>query len=74
MNAGAIIYVPDDEGKVILTSLRGKKFRLSYLLAPIYGFPIRLGREIALSRILGISDSPNIVSELLEFDFRKEEA
>ena len=54
LNAGAIIYVPDDQGSVIITSLRGKKFRLSYLLAPLYGFPIRLGRDIALSRILGL--------------------
>jgi hypothetical protein len=72
LNAGAIIYVPDDEGRVILTSLRGKKFRLSYLLAPIYGFPIRLGREIALSRILGLLDSPTPVVKPLKFDFREE--
>lgn len=55
LNAGAIIYVPDDEGQIIVTSLRGKRFRLSYLLAPLYGFPIRLGRKSALSSILSRS-------------------
>ena len=52
LNAGAIVYVPDDEGQLILTSLRGKRFRLSYLLGPLYGFPIRLGKDVALSTIL----------------------
>jgi hypothetical protein len=74
LNAGAIIYIPDDEGKVILTSLRGKKFRLSYLLAPLYGFPIRLGRDIALSRILGLQGAPTPIAEPLTFDFPKGDA
>jgi hypothetical protein len=52
LNAGAIVYVPDDDGQLILTSLRGKRFRLSYLLAPLYDFPIRLGKPVALSSIL----------------------
>jgi hypothetical protein len=52
LNSGAIVYVPDDESQLILTSLRGKRFRLSYLLAPVYGFPIRLGKSVALSAIL----------------------
>ena len=64
LNAGAIIYVPDNAGKVILSSLRGKTFRLSYLLAPLYGFPIRLGRSVSLSSILGLGRrtviSPNL--------------
>lgn len=52
LNAGAVVYVPDDDGQLILTSLKGKRFRLSYLLAPLYGFPIRLGKDVALSVIL----------------------
>src|SRR6185369_4045688 len=36
LNAGAIIYVPDDDTELLLGSLRGKRFRLSYLLAPTY--------------------------------------
>ena len=52
LNAGAIVYVPDDEGQLILSSLRGKRFRLAYLLAPLYEFPIRLGASVSLSTII----------------------
>ncbi len=69
LNAGAVVYVPDDDGQLILTSLRGKRFRVCYLLAPLYGFPIRLGKEVALSRILkGPPDSRQMqTSGLFEF-------
>jgi hypothetical protein len=52
LNAGAIVYVPDDVSQLLLRSLRGKRFRLSYLLAPLYGLPLRLGRPVALCGIL----------------------
>lgn len=52
LNAGALVYVPDDKAQVILTSLRGKRFRLSYLLSPLHKTPLRLGRGVALSKIL----------------------
>jgi hypothetical protein len=52
LNAGALVYVPDEQSELILRSLRGKRFRLSYLLAPLYKLPIRLGRDVALGRIL----------------------
>lgn len=54
VNAGAMIYV-HAAGPMIMSSLdaiRGKRFRISYLLAPIYGLPLRLGKAIALSTIL----------------------
>jgi hypothetical protein len=73
LNAGAIIYVPDDQGSVILTSLRGKKFRLSYLLAPLYGFPIRLGRDIALSRILELGRISKAPPETFPLEFSEGE-
>ena len=57
LNAGAIVYVPDDEGQLILSSLRGKRFRLTYLLAPLYEFPIRLGGSVSLSTIMKLSGS-----------------
>jgi hypothetical protein len=53
LNAGALVYVPTDEGQLILTSLKHKRFRVAYLLAPLYGTPIRLGKEMSLSTILG---------------------
>jgi hypothetical protein len=52
LNAGAIVYVPDEEAQLILTSLRGKRFRPSYLLAPLYRFAIRLGASVSLSTIM----------------------
>lgn len=52
LNLGAIVYVPDGDGEVLLTSLRGKRFRISYWLAPLYGLPLTLGRSISLSNIL----------------------
>jgi hypothetical protein len=52
VNMGAIIYVPDDSSEMILRSLKGKRFRLSYLLAPIMEIPIRLGKPISLNRLL----------------------
>lgn len=52
LNLGAIVYVPDGDGEVLLTSLRGKRFRISYWLAPLYGLPLILGKAISLSTIL----------------------
>ncbi|MBF0333422.1 MAG: hypothetical protein HQL40_07205 [Alphaproteobacteria bacterium] len=52
LNAGAIILIPDVNGEMLITSLRGKRFRLSYMLAPGYGIPITLGRAASLSQIL----------------------
>jgi len=54
LNAGAIVYIPEKPSdNLILTSLRGKRFRISYLLAPTLKLPLRLGRSIALSRVIG---------------------
>lgn len=52
LNSGAIVYVPDEDGQLLLSSLKGKRFRLSYLLAPSYKIPLRLGRGVSLGVIL----------------------
>lgn len=52
LNLGAIVYIPDGDGEVLLTSLRGKRFRISYWLAPLFGLPLILGKPISLSKIL----------------------
>lgn len=52
LNAGAIILAPDPGGEALLSSLKGKRFRLSYMLAPGYGLPLNLGRPMALSHII----------------------
>lgn len=60
LNAGAIVYVPDEDGHLSFTSLRQKRFRVSYLIAPLYGIPIRLGPPVNLSTILGKRASPTL--------------
>jgi hypothetical protein len=62
LNAGAIVYVPDDASQILLQSLRGKRFRLSYLLAPLYGFPLRLGRPVALGGLLA-NRMPKVIKQ-----------
>lgn len=57
LNAGAIMYVPEKDALALLHSVKGKRFRLSYLLAPYFRLPLRLGESISLSRIL--SDTKN---------------
>ncbi len=52
LNTGAIIYVPDPDASSIVSSIKGKRFRLSYALAPHYGLPLLLLREISLKTIL----------------------
>jgi len=62
LNLGAIIYVPDGDGEVLLTSLRGRRFRISYWLAPRYGLPLILGKPVSLSKILEDKHSPKVES------------
>ncbi len=52
LNAGAIILVPDSGAEAIASSIRGKRFRLSYMLATSYDLPLLLGREGSLLRLL----------------------
>jgi hypothetical protein len=52
LNAGAIVYVPDPGADPILSSLRGKRFRLCYLLAAYHKLPIMLNTAVSLSTIL----------------------
>lgn len=52
LNAGAIVFVPDKDSGLTMGNLKGKRFRLCYLLSPFYKIPIRLGDGVALSRIL----------------------
>ena len=60
INAGAIIYLPRRDGnsnsEELLSSLRGKRFRLSYLLAINYKTLLRLGRDVSLQTILESDD------------------
>jgi hypothetical protein len=51
VNRGALIPVPEPE-EADLRTLVGKRFRLAYLQAPLYGLPLRLDRAVPLSEIL----------------------
>lgn len=76
LNLGAIVYVPDREGEVLLTSLRGKRFRISYWLAPLYGLPLLLGKPVSLSTILTDKYTQQIKSDTpknLELPFDMED-
>ncbi|MBV8225564.1 MAG: hypothetical protein JO232_10290 [Verrucomicrobia bacterium] len=52
LNAGAIVYVPEHKGQSMIENMYRKRFRLTYLLSPQYQIPIRLGDNVALSKIL----------------------
>jgi hypothetical protein len=55
LNSGAIVSMEDLDFQS--AALRGKRFRLSYLLAPYYRISLRLERSLSLSKILDIADS-----------------
>ncbi len=74
LNAGAVIYVPDDAATPFLYSLRGKRFRLSYLLAPRKGFPIRLGRAVSLSSMLNAVRADTGIRQATLFPGRGDDA
>lgn len=59
VNTGAIIYVPDSHSSGLLTSMRGKRFRLSYLLATGYQLPLRLERAASLRVVLSRGPQEN---------------
>ncbi len=52
LNAGAIVYVPEKDGELVLITLRGKRFRLSYMLSAVYKIPLLLGLDANLSGLL----------------------
>ena len=52
LNAGAIVHLPEGAEGDALKSLVGERFRLSYLLAPSYHLPVRLGRAVSLTQLL----------------------
>lgn len=69
INAGAIFLVPTKDASLVFNTLGGRVFRLSYLLAPFYHTPLRLGPEVKLSTILRNSNNrptPQIDDNQLE--------
>lgn len=56
LNVGAVVHIPDDIGRPVPITLAGERFRLSYVLAPRYRLPLRLGESRSLRSILLRSD------------------
>lgn len=51
LNVGALVAVPDESGSALLGNLVGCRVRMSYLLAAVYRYPLRLGRSVSLTHI-----------------------
>jgi hypothetical protein len=62
VNRGALIPVPERDD-ADLTTLHGKRFRLAYLQAPLYGLPLRLDRAANLSDVFTASPSGQLSLE-----------
>ncbi|MDI6909821.1 hypothetical protein [Nocardioides sp.] len=58
--SGALVHVRDKGGEDTITDYRGKRFRLAYLLAIRDNLesPMRLGKHVALSRVLASQVRP----------------
>ncbi|WP_440964771.1 hypothetical protein ACL58G_01455 [Massilia sp. GER05] len=52
LNHGAIVCYEPADGIGGFGNLRGKRFRLSYLLSPCYKLPVRKSKNVSLSTIL----------------------
>lgn len=52
LNTGAVVYMPRQAEAWSVAELRGKRLRLSYMLAPLHGLPVRAFKEGPLSRAL----------------------
>jgi hypothetical protein len=60
LDAGALLLIPDADSAITTSSLKGKRMRLSYLLAPHFWLPLRLGRDIPLTTIIRQAPSRQI--------------
>lgn len=52
LNVGAIVFVPDNPGETVVDTIEGKRFRLTYLLAPYHKVPPTIGKERSLLSLL----------------------
>ena len=52
LNVGAIVSMNEKSVDLTLGNLRGHKFRLVHLLAPIYKLPLRTGEDRALQLLV----------------------
>lgn len=52
INVGAFVHIPRRPDYRVPLDLDGEQFRLTYVLAPYFGLPVRLGRSVSLSTLL----------------------
>jgi hypothetical protein len=52
LNQGAIVFIPSKREEYVLGDVRGKRYRLSYLLAARYHLPLTYGGQANLSLIV----------------------
>lgn len=52
LNFGGIVHLPDGDSSASIDTLRGNRFRLSFLLAPKFALPLRSTKSVTLSRLL----------------------
>jgi hypothetical protein len=55
LNVGAFVHIPKRPDYRVPLDLQGEQFRLTYVLAPYFGLPVRLGPSVALSSLLAYS-------------------
>lgn len=58
LNHGALVCYDPPDSVGGYTSLRGKRLRIAYLLAPVFQLPLRKSKAIGLSRIMKGGESP----------------
>jgi len=68
LNAGAIVYVQDLDVETGTMDVRGKRYRLCYLLAASAGLMPRLARSVNLSSIVATREYKN--QDLLQLPFQ----
>lgn len=63
LNIGALISMDEDDSAISLSELGGRRFRLSYLLAPSFVLPLRSGAARSLASVLALKKKPIISTQ-----------
>jgi ABC-type cobalamin/Fe3+-siderophores transport system ATPase subunit len=58
MNHGALVCYENPDSLGGYASLRGKRFRMAYLLAPAFKLPLRKSKAVNLSKALAMRETP----------------
>jgi hypothetical protein len=64
LNQGAIVFIPETPDQKVVDNIVGSRFRLTYLLAPLYRLPLTTGKARNLSTILSNADAAAATHDL----------